>query len=99
MSDQTADKDCWIRVTDRLPSHEEFGPYPTVDVIQQCAQDGHEVAAGRRPLQRRLGHAQLRYLGGDRNRPIWTDEKATHIENGAWFVTHWRPLPTYPDPV
>lgn len=85
----------WTLVTDRLPSKEEFGPYPTVEVVTQC---NHEPSS--EPWQGQQ-FAELRFLGGDPTRPIWCSVEKLHlpIENSSWFVTHWRPRQTLPPPV
>lgn len=93
--DETVTK--WIKVTDRLPSKEEFGPYPQVQVILQC---NYESSVPRKPWQS-LQNAELRFLGKDPNRPIWCsiDKPHAHIENDAWFVTHWAKLAEFPEPI
>lgn len=85
----------WILVTDRLPSMDEFGPYPLVEVVVQC-----DVDVGHTPIQSQQ-FAELRFLGGNPARPIWVNPAKPHepIENSAWFVTHWRPRQPLPAPV
>ena len=87
----------WVLASERLPTKEEFGPYPTVDVILQCNQEN-----GRKPWQRRVGHAVIRWIADGRH--YWQEEKDegtrnTVLENSSWFVSHWRKIEDYPEPV
>lgn len=85
----------WIPAIERIPTREEFGAYPTVDVILECRK-GLQADSRHDPLQRRHCHAVLRFFGGDPARHYWCDEKGAVLENDSWFVTHWQPIPEYP---
>lgn len=86
----------WIAVTDRLPEPSERGAFDRCEVIVQC-----NPAQGGEPWQS-MKMGWLTFLGGDPKRPLWlegTDKTGHPIENGAWFVTHWRQFPKFPRPV
>jgi len=78
-------------VEDGYPTKEEFGHYPTVLVSMLARKnDGTEMG-------RRLEQAELRFFGGNPERPYWCSAgKAEPIENSAWHVTHWTPFIAHP---
>lgn len=84
----------WIKASERLPSKEQFGPYPTVWVAMACATA--------RDLGYRVRVAELRYFGQDPLRPYWCStqkrDDLAAIENDCWFVEYWQPLPSPPAP-
>jgi hypothetical protein len=85
----------WIEVTDRLPTDKEAGGFGAVEVIVQC-----NPASGDGPWQvMKMGICWK--LGGDPDRPFWVSSDKPHepIENAAWWVTHWRPFPKFPEPI
>jgi len=78
---------------DGYPSTDDFGPYPKVFVSMVCR--GHE------DWNPTVRVAELRFFGGDKNRPFWAglkNENCAPIENDSWYVTHWAPCLRAPDP-
>lgn len=77
----------WIEIKKcGYPSVVEYGNYPTVLVSMKMVRET-EVA-----YVRKLEKAELRFFGGDKNRPYWCSTKDhLPIENSAWVVTHWIP--------
>lgn len=81
----------WIKASEELPTIEEFGPYPHVMVaigIKGRPEQGHSIR-----------FADLRFFGGDKNRPYWAGGKSEDvrpIENDVWFVEYWAPCPAQP---
>lgn len=86
----------WVLASERLPNQDEMGAFNRCEVIVQC-----DRGPGEEPWQvMKMGW--LTFLGGDVNRPLWLqgdDKTGTPIENGSWYVTHWRPFPRFPVPV
>jgi hypothetical protein len=76
----------WNNVHDGLPSKIDYGPYPRVLVALRCFMESiNETVC-------LITNAELRYFGGDTNRPFWVDlQNCDPIENSAWHVTHWAP--------
>ncbi len=89
--------DGWKVAQDELPDREKFGPYPVAEVILQC---NSSMSGDGEPWQR-LQLGELRFLGGNPARPVWVsvNKPQDPIENGAWFVSHWRPIPSFPKPI
>lgn len=78
----------WVDAKIRLPTVEEYGPYPSVLVALACK--NHEADWG---FQYRF--ADLRFFGGDVTRPYWAGNKSEGckpIENDAWYVAYWAPM-------
>lgn len=81
----------WFDADVELPSKEEYGPYPRVIVATQYV--GHpEWGCGQQV-------AELRYIGKNKNRPIWLkpDKTLVPIETEAVAVRYWTKLLTPPE--
>lgn len=91
-------KQGWVRADERLPTAADFGAFNRCEVILQCNPSGR----GRTESWQVMRMGWLTFIGGNPKRPLWLqgeDKSGTPIENGSWFVTHWRPFPKFPAPV
>lgn len=91
--------DGWIPVTKRLPqpNADETGSFGAVEVIVQC----NPFNAPKEKPWQVMRIASCDFIGRDPTRPLWMTAEKPHtpVENVAWFVTHWRPFPKFPNTV
>ena len=87
----------WVAADERLPTEKEAAAFGAVEVIVQCNRLGPDDE----PWQA-MRIARPIFIGRNLARVLWVtaeDKSQTPIENGAWFVSHWRPFPKFPKPV